>query len=149
MVSNGRLSPIAHNAASIGKATAKNFMVPENVEGYASLLESILELPSEVAVPQAAKNIPTKLKAEWQWHLFEAIADTNSNKTSTNFLGKVEKQFNRTSGENSMDLTGPNDTFLYTIWEEQKFIDMVNTRKRKEDEEVSEFSIFLVSFYNI
>ncbi|KAI3449229.1 hypothetical protein Pfo_005894 [Paulownia fortunei] len=139
MVSNGKLSLTAHNVASIGKRTAKNLMVSESVEGYASLLENILTLPSEVAVPKAAKNIPMKLKAEWQWHLFEASADTHSlNKTRMKFIDKVERQFNHTHGENPMALIAPNDTFLYTIWEEQKYIDMVNMRKRREDEELKD-----------
>ncbi|KAJ6344063.1 hypothetical protein OIU76_005736 [Salix suchowensis] len=50
-LSKGTLSPSAHNIVSMGKNTAKNFMVLETVEGYATLLENVLELPSEVAPP--------------------------------------------------------------------------------------------------
>ncbi|KAK4382973.1 hypothetical protein Sango_2822700, partial [Sesamum angolense] len=139
MVSNGKLSLIAHNAASIGKRTAKNLMVSESIEGYASLLEKILMLPSEVAVPQAAKDIPLKLKAEWQWHLFEGIGDTHPpNKTNLKFLDKIEKQLNHTNGEYSTALTASNDTFVYTIWEDQKYTDMASMRKRREDEELKD-----------
>ncbi|KAL0339470.1 UNVERIFIED_CONTAM: hypothetical protein Sangu_1469100 [Sesamum angustifolium] len=139
MVSNGKLSLIAHNAASIGKRTAKNLMVSESIEGYASLLEKILMLPSEVAVPQAAKDIPLKLKAEWQWHLFEGIGDTHPpNKTNLKFLDKIEKQLNHTNGEYSTALTASNDTFVYTIWEDQKHTDMASMRKRREDEELKD-----------
>ncbi|KAL7125749.1 hypothetical protein ABFS83_14G137500 [Erythranthe nasuta] len=139
MVSNGKLSLIARNAASIGKSRAKNLMVSESVEGYAFLLENILSLPSEVAIPMAAKSIPAKLKSEWRWHLFDAIKDSDSpSEMEMIFLDKIEKQFNHTNGENSVALIGSNDTFLYTIWEEQKYLDMANLRKRKEDEELKE-----------
>lgn len=146
MVSNGKLSLIAQNAASVGKLTAKNLMVSETVEEYALLLENILTLPSEVAVPLVAKNIPMKLKAEWRWHPFETITNTHSpSKTSTKYILEIEKQLNHTDGENSEALNPSNDTLLYTIWEQQKYIDMANMRKRREDEEVSDF-LFLLPF---
>lgn len=144
MVSNGKLSLVARNAASIGKHTAKNLMVSESVDGYSSLLENILTLPSEVALPQAAKSIPNKLKAEWRWDLFEAIADTHSpSKDGVESLDKVEKLFNHTIGENSVALNSPNETFLYTIWEEQKYMDIAYMRKKREDEEVRKLCVCL------
>ncbi|KAL0397960.1 UNVERIFIED_CONTAM: hypothetical protein Scaly_0244400 [Sesamum calycinum] len=138
LVSNGRLSLSAQDAASSGKHAAKNLMVSESVEGYALLLENILALPSEVSISQAAKQIPVELKVEWQWHHFEAIKDAHSpNETRRiyKFLDKVEKQFNHTFKEHPVALYTINDTFLYGIWEEQKYVDMVNMRKRREDEE--------------
>ncbi|KAL8541116.1 hypothetical protein ACS0TY_002406 [Phlomoides rotata] len=139
MVSNGKLSLIAQNAASVGKLTAKNLMVSETVEGYALLLENILTLPSEVAVPLSAKSIPMKLKAEWRWQPFETITNAHSpSKTSTKYFLEIEKQLNHTNGENSEALDTSNDTLLYTIWEEQKYINMVNMRKRREDEELKD-----------
>ncbi|PIN26547.1 hypothetical protein CDL12_00683 [Handroanthus impetiginosus] len=141
LISNGKLSPLARNVASIGKRTAKNLMVSESVEGYASLLENVLVLPSEVAVPWGAKEIPMELKSQWQWHHFEALADAPSgNKTGRihKLLDKVEKQLNRTHKENSMALVTSNETFFYSIWEEQKYVDMVNMRKRREDEELKD-----------
>lgn len=39
LILNGKLSPVARNIASVGKGTARNLMVAETVEGYASLLE--------------------------------------------------------------------------------------------------------------
>lgn len=140
MVSNGKLSPIAHNAATVGKHTFKNLMVSESVEGYVSLLENVVVLPSEVAAPRSSISIPQKLKAEWQWHLFEDIADTRtqpSNKTTVKLLEKVEKQFNRGYIVPSTASISSNDSFLYAIWEEQKYIDSITMRKRREEEEVS------------
>uniref|UniRef100_A0A803M337 Glycosyl transferase family 1 domain-containing protein n=1 Tax=Chenopodium quinoa TaxID=63459 RepID=A0A803M337_CHEQI len=75
VVSRGRLSPLAHNVASIGKETAKNLKSMEAVEGYASLLENILKLPSEVAVPKSASEIPSKYKNEWRWNILKMIPD--------------------------------------------------------------------------
>ncbi|GFP94614.1 hypothetical protein PHJA_001605800 [Phtheirospermum japonicum] len=139
VVSNRKISLLARNVASIGKHTAKNLMVSETIEGYASLLESVLNFPSEVAFPQSAKNISTKLKAEWQWSRFKAITGVESPYgAGTEFLDRVEKQFNRSNGDNSMGLVAINDTFLYTIWEEQKYIDTITMRKRKEDDELKD-----------
>lgn len=149
MISNGKLSLLARSAASVGKQTAKNMMVPDCVEGYASLLEKIIVFPSEVSVSRAAKDISAKWKAEWQWHYFESIADTHSpNEISITYevLDKTEKQFNHTHKENMMASITTNDTFLYSIWEEHKHIEMANMIKRREDEEVC---YFWSSFYEL
>ncbi|CAK9153640.1 unnamed protein product, partial [Ilex paraguariensis] len=141
VVSKGKLSPLARNIASIGKQTAKNLMVLETVEGYALLLEHILKLPSEVAPSQSVKEIPSKLKAEWQWHLFKEMADfTYLNRTSRSygFLDNVESQWNHTQRESSGAVTAPNETFLYSIWDEEKSVQMNNTRKRREEEELKD-----------
>ncbi|KAL3615682.1 hypothetical protein CASFOL_041343 [Castilleja foliolosa] len=139
MVSNGKISLLARNVASIGKHTAKNLMVSETIEGYASLLENILNFPSEVALPQSSKNISTKLKSEWQWRRFKAITSVESPQGARNeFLDRVEKQFNHSNDDNSMGSVAINESFLYTIWEEQKYIDTITMRKRKEDEELKD-----------
>ncbi|CAA0838943.1 glycosyl transferase family 1 protein [Striga hermonthica] len=135
-VSNGKLSLLTTNIASMGKSTAKNLMASESVEGYTSLLENILFLPSEVFVPKAANNIPEKLKGEWQWHLFEAIGGTHSlYRAGTEFLDRVEKQFNGSSGNKAV---ASGEKFSYEIWEEQKYIDTITVRKRREDEELKD-----------
>ncbi|KAG6400436.1 hypothetical protein SASPL_137267 [Salvia splendens] len=139
VVSNGKLSVSARNVASTGKHTAKNLMVSESVDGYASLLENILTLPSEVALPLAVKSIPNKLKTEWRWSLFEAISDTHSpSKDGVESIDKIEKLFNHTNGENSVSLISPNETFLYSIWEEQKNMDIAYMRKNREDAELKD-----------
>lgn len=146
LISNGKLTLVARNAASMGRLTAKNLLASESVVGYASLLENILMLPSEVSIPQVAKEIPVEFKAKWQWRYFEYITDIRSpNRTGRIYelLSKVEKQFNRTRKENSRGLITTNDTYLYDIWEEQKYVDIANMRKRREDEEVSDFGLFL------
>ncbi|KAL0426071.1 UNVERIFIED_CONTAM: hypothetical protein Sradi_1141900 [Sesamum radiatum] len=91
----------AQDAASSGKHAAKNLMVSESVEGYALLLENILALPSEVSISQAAKQIPVELKAEWQWHHFEAIKDAHSpNETRRmyKFLNKLKDRTDHPRG---------------------------------------------------
>ncbi|XP_057780368.1 uncharacterized protein LOC130998945 isoform X2 [Salvia miltiorrhiza] len=140
LVSNGKLSPLAHNAALIAKRTARNLMVSESVKGYASLLENILMLPSEVASPRAAREIPMELRTKWLWHYFEPFRDANSSNKSgriCKYLDEVEKQLNRTRKEklNSHGLITTNNTFMLAIWEEQKYFDMAYMRKRREDEE--------------
>ncbi|XP_051132586.1 uncharacterized protein LOC127252454 isoform X2 [Andrographis paniculata] len=138
MFSNGKLSAIADNAATIAKHTAKNLMVSESVGGYALLLENILVLPSEVAAPRSREGIPQKLKEEWQWHLFDGIADTRPpNKSTVGFLEKFEKQFNHYA-EPVSALISLNDSFVYAIWEDQKYIDTITMKKRREEEELKD-----------
>lgn len=144
LVSNGKLSPLARNAALIAKRTIKNLMVSETVEGYASLLENILMLPSEVATPRVAREIQMEFKTKWLWHHFENFRDANSSNNSgivLKSLDEAEKQLNRThkDKDNSHVLITTNDTIIYAIWEEQKYFDMAYMRKRREDEEVSDF----------
>ncbi|XP_059651310.1 uncharacterized protein LOC132298944 isoform X2 [Cornus florida] len=139
VVSKGKLSPLARNIASIGKRTAKDLMVLESIEGYTSLLENVLKLPSEAARSKAVTEIPQKLKEEWRWDLFKTIAaSTYPNRTlrSYSFLDKVERQWNNTQTESSGSVT--DETFLYDIWVEQKYIDTAKTRKRREDEELKD-----------
>ncbi|KAH6786132.1 hypothetical protein C2S51_038587 [Perilla frutescens var. frutescens] len=141
LVSNGKLSPLARNAASIAKRTAKNLMVSESVEGYASLLENILMLPSEVAASHAASEIPLEFKTKWLWHHFEPLRETHSPNNSGRIhksLDEVEKHLNRTHKENSPALITMNATILYGIWEEQKDVDMAYMRKRRENDELKD-----------
>nr|XP_043624428.1 uncharacterized protein LOC122595998 [Erigeron canadensis] len=142
LISKGRLSSLAHNVALKGKHTAKTLMVLESIEGYASLIENVLNLPSEVASPKAISEIPLNIKTEWQWQFFEAIADHKFvNRTSRiySFLNKVEDRWNRTLKEISAPVVA-DDTFLYSIWEEEKSIQTAMTKKKREDGELRDRS---------
>ncbi|EYU32192.1 hypothetical protein ABFS82_02G169700 [Erythranthe guttata] len=133
LFSKGEFADLARNAASIGKFVAKNLMVSESVDGYASLLENILLIPSE--------KIPVEWKSKWKWRYFEAITNAVSPNRINELLDKVERQFNRTHKENSVDFfITRNDRSLYTIWEEQKHVDFDNVRKRREDDELKDRS---------
>ncbi|GJS37526.1 glycosyl transferase, family 1 protein [Tanacetum coccineum] len=142
LVSKGRLSSLAGDIASKGKHTAQNMMVMESVEGYASLIENVINLPSEVASPKVVSEIPLNIKAEWQWRFFEAVADRKYvNRTSRvyHFLKKVENRWNRTLKESSAGIQ-TNDTFLYSIWEEEKSLQTAVAKKRREDGELRDRS---------
>ncbi|KAL5792306.1 hypothetical protein ACOSP7_000900 [Xanthoceras sorbifolium] len=141
VISKGKLSPLARNIASIGRGTVKNLMVWETIEGYALLLENVLKLPSEVALPKAIKELSPKLKEEWQWHLFETFLNsTYEDRTlrSDRFLNQVEEQWNQTQRESYGTMPATDDSFLYAIWEEEKSTVTFNTRKRKEEEELKD-----------
>ncbi|KAK6918287.1 Glycosyl transferase, family 1, partial [Dillenia turbinata] len=141
VISNGRVSSLAHNIASIGKGTARNMMVSNVVEGYALLLENILRLPSEVAFPKAVTEIPLKLKEDWQWQVFEAVPDsTQPNKTlrGYQFLDKVGEQWIRTKLGGSGAAEAAEVAFIYSIWEEEKLVGIANAQKRREDEELKD-----------
>ncbi|KAI3703180.1 hypothetical protein L1987_73076 [Smallanthus sonchifolius] len=143
VVSAGELSSVARHIALTGKNTAKNMMVLESVEGYASLIENILKLPSEVASPREISEIPSDAKTEWQWHFFESIADhkyVNRTLRIHNFLDKVESQWNHTLKEESSGAILANDTFVYGLWEEEKRNQMMKARKTREDDELRDRS---------
>ncbi|XP_065859800.1 uncharacterized protein [Euphorbia lathyris] len=143
VISKGKLSPLARNIASIGKGAAKNLMVAETVEGYASLIESVIKFPSEVALPKAVVEIPSKLKEEWRWHLFEAFLNSSnedSNSRSSGFLMKVEEQWNHTIRESSGSLASYEESFLYEIWEEEKNNQILLLKKKREEEEIKDRS---------
>lgn len=137
-ISEGKLSPLALNVASAGKGPAKNLMVSESIEGYASLLANVLKLPSEARPPKAVADIPPRMKEEWQWHLFDDIMDSrymNRTLKSYRFVDEVEEQWNHTIGDNSAGSV-VDEAFSYNDWEAEKLIEMINARKRQEDEEV-------------
>ncbi|XP_027334148.1 uncharacterized protein LOC113848922 isoform X2 [Abrus precatorius] len=141
VISKGKISPLAHNIASIGRSTAKNLMVSEAIDGYASLLPNILKLPSEVAPPKAVSEIPLNVKEQWQWHFFEAVPNfTYQNRAlrSNTFLDKYEDQWNHSQKNKSTTTVAANDIFVYSIWEEERYIQMAVTKKRREDEELKD-----------
>ncbi|KAL5718897.1 hypothetical protein ACHQM5_011751 [Ranunculus cassubicifolius] len=140
-ISDGKLSSLAQNVASIGMGPAKNLMVSETIEGYASLLANVLKFPSEARPPKAVADIPPRMKEEWQWHLFDDLVDSKYlNKTlkTYTFIDAIEEQWNSTSGENSVSGKAIDEAFSYTNWEEERLIEMINTRKRREDEELKD-----------
>ena len=136
VISKGKLSPLAHNIASIGRGTVKNLMVQETVEGYALLLENVLKLPSEVASPKAVTELPSKFKEEWQWNLFEDLLNSTFEDRSSKFLNKLEEQWNHPRREKFGSLIAMNDSFSYEIWEEEKKMHSINTKRRREEQEV-------------
>lgn len=140
VISRGDLSPLAQEIASVGREHAKNLMVSDTIHSYALLLESVIKFPSEIAFPKAVIGISSRLRGEWQWHLFENFTDVNNlNKASASYgiLDKVEEQWNLTHNEASANNTsGVDEAFSLIAWEEEKMIEMVNARKRLEDEEL-------------
>ncbi|KZV38029.1 hypothetical protein F511_25255 [Dorcoceras hygrometricum] len=139
MVSNGNLSLLAQSAALNGKHTAKHIMVSEGIQAYASLLENIMILPSEVAVSGAATDIPTEIQIEW---ILDSIGSTESTDPTkenwTWFLDEVEKQFNNKHKENAWLSSAANDSVLHVIWDDQKQIDTDKMIESIEEEESME-----------
>ncbi|XP_010522929.1 PREDICTED: uncharacterized protein LOC104801379 [Tarenaya hassleriana] len=141
VISKGKISPMAQNIALMGKTTVRNMMARETIEGYATLIENVLKFSSEVAFPKNVKEISPKLRDEWQWGAFEAflnISHGNRTARSYEFLVKVEEQWNRTSGSNIKFGAVNDDSFVYEIWEEERHLQMMNTRKRREEEELKD-----------
>ncbi|KAE8679541.1 hypothetical protein F3Y22_tig00111398pilonHSYRG00095 [Hibiscus syriacus] len=136
-ISNGKLSPLAHNIASIGRGTVKNLMVQETVEGYGFLLENVLKLPSEVAPPpKVVANLPSKLKGKWKWNLFENFLNSTFKDRSYKFLNTLEEQWNHSRREKFGPLIFMDGSFSYEIREEEKKMHVLNTKRRREEQEV-------------
>ncbi|KAI4355160.1 hypothetical protein L6164_003958 [Bauhinia variegata] len=141
VISKGKISPLAHNIASTGRSTARNLLVSESTEGYAYLLQNILKFPSEVTRPKDVSEVSPNLKEQWQWHLFEAVSNwTYENRTlrSNTFLDKCEEQWNLSQKNRSGITVAANDLFVYSIWEEERYIQMANTRRRRQEEELKD-----------
>ncbi|XP_030548052.1 uncharacterized protein LOC115753546 [Rhodamnia argentea] len=139
----GKVSPVAHNIAARGKNTGRDLMVSETVEGYASLLQVVLKLPSEVAPPRDVSELSPNHKQEWQWDLFETIPRPTYQKRiwrSDLFLDKIEERWNHTQKESSSSINAVDDTFSYSIWEEEKYLEVAATRKRREEQELKDRS---------
>lgn len=139
-ISSGNLSPVAQEIASVGRKHARNLMVSDTIDNYTSLLENVIKFPSEIAFPKAVTEISSRLRGAWQWYLFENFTDvSNLNKASASYgiLDKIEEQQHRTQNEDSANNTSRMDeAFSLIAWEEEKLIEMMNARKRLEDEEV-------------
>ena len=139
MVSKGRLSPLARSIASIGRGTVKNLMVSETVEGYASLLDAVLKLPSEAAPAKEVAEIPSQLKEKWQWKLFEGVSNLtilNRNERSFTIVDEFEKHWNHSKKPKPSSLIAFSESFVYDIWEEEKHTATSNIKRRREEEEV-------------
>lgn len=139
----GKVSPLAHNIAARGKTTGRDLMVSETVEGYASLLQVVLKLPSEVAPPKDVSELSPKHKQEWHWDLFETIPRPAYHKRilrSDLFLDKFEERWNHTQKESSSSKNAVDDTFSYGIWQEEKYIEVAAARKRREEQELKDRS---------
>jgi hypothetical protein len=149
VISKRKISPLARNIASMGRRTAKNLMVSEAINGYATLLQNIIKLPSEVVPPKAVSEISPHVKEKWQWNLLEAVPNsTYQNRVlrSNTFLDKYEDRWrNRSRKERSSTAVADSDSFVYMIWEEEKHIQMAITRKRIEDEEVRSVNFQTIS----
>ncbi|KAJ4957164.1 hypothetical protein NE237_013947 [Protea cynaroides] len=138
-VSNGKLSPLAQNVGSIAKGPARNLIVSETIEGYGSLIEKVLKFSSEVAHPKDVAEVPPSLKEEWQWHLFEEIESprySNTTSRSYSFLDKVEELWNHTQTESPDVRSLMDDSFSYSIWKEERYIQMMNARNRRAEEQL-------------
>jgi hypothetical protein len=64
-----KLSPDTSVMASAGQSSAKNLLATNVNLGYGALLESILEFPAEVELPQSPSEVVELLNRGWCWDL--------------------------------------------------------------------------------
>ncbi|KAG5381421.1 hypothetical protein IGI04_032891 [Brassica rapa subsp. trilocularis] len=139
VITGDKISPLAQNIRLMGKTAVKNMMAVESIEGYATLLENILKFSSDVASPKDVHTLPSKLREGWSWHLFEALMDASPNNRtarSYEFIANVEGQWNQTPGDSTKSRVVNDDSFVYEIWEGERYLQIINSKKRQEDEEL-------------
>ncbi|KAF3792817.1 hypothetical protein EJ110_NYTH10775 [Nymphaea thermarum] len=140
-VSNGKLSLLAQTVALNGKKNATNLMVSETIEGYATVLETIVQLPSEVAYPKSIKEIPQTMKDEWHWHIASEVDPKHWKRRPKNskfsvLVGEFQNYsyiLSSTVPKHAID-----EVFSLADWEEQRSIEMAYAIKRREEEELKD-----------
>lgn len=75
MISNGKLSKFARTVASSGRLLAMNLLASESITGYARLLESALNFPSDSLLPGPFSQLQ---QGTWEWNLFGSEIDYNT-----------------------------------------------------------------------
>ncbi|VAH61844.1 unnamed protein product [Triticum turgidum subsp. durum] len=142
VVSNGELSDLGKNIASVGKARAKDLMASETIEGYAVLLENVIKFPSETLTPLSAGEIPLPLKQEWKWHLFEDVKNlynVNESLADCKMLQKMDWHRNRKDDPHSIT-PKIDETFSAIAWKEERANGIMSAKMKLEEEYLKERS---------
>ncbi|XP_051116209.1 uncharacterized protein LOC127241290 isoform X2 [Andrographis paniculata] len=72
LISEGKLTKLAHSVASSGRHRAKNMFASESFKAYAKLLEHVCDFPSDVMLPGHTSHLNGSI---WEWHLFRKELD--------------------------------------------------------------------------
>ncbi|KAM3350024.1 hypothetical protein ACQJBY_022690 [Aegilops geniculata] len=142
VVSNGELSDLGKNIASVGKARAKDLMASEGIEGYAVLLENVIKFPSETLTPLSAGEIPLPLKQEWKWHLFEDVKhlyNVNESLADCKMLQKMDWHRNKKDDPHSIT-PKIDETFSAIAWKEERANRIMSAKMKLEEEYLKERS---------
>lgn len=127
-ISSGKLSVQAHKIALEGSLQAKNLMASSSIEGYSAVLENILQLPSETAVPLPVSEIPGTIRETWQWHLIEETLESDEkylkqDLKKTSIIFEVEELWTESPPQEDFSLNGSSvqeENFSLTDWKEEK-----------------------------
>jgi hypothetical protein len=115
-------------------------MASETIEGYAILMENVIKFPTDVLSPLSAGDIPSALKQEWKWHLFEDVKHLHN--TDESFIGgkilqKLEEEWHSNQIEHPRVSTSKIDeAFSAIAWEEQRGNEILEMKRKVEEEEV-------------
>ncbi|KAK8653419.1 hypothetical protein V6N13_127421 [Hibiscus sabdariffa] len=93
-ISNGRVSSFAQTVASSGRLLSKNILASECITGYASLLENLLNFPSDVLLPASVSEL---LQGSWEWNLFRKEMEHGNVNVSGDFnvVYLLEEEFTK------------------------------------------------------
>ncbi|KAF3434117.1 hypothetical protein FNV43_RR25220 [Rhamnella rubrinervis] len=78
LISNGKLSKFAQTVASSGRLHAKNMLASECTTGYASLLENVVNFPSDSFLPGSISQLQ---QVAWEWNLFRKDMEMRTDDT--------------------------------------------------------------------
>ncbi|PRQ56452.1 putative glycosyl transferase, family 1 [Rosa chinensis] len=147
MISNGKLSKFARTVASSGRLIAMNLLASESITGYARLLESVLNFPSDALLPGPFSQLQ---QGTWEWNLFGSEIDygtgnINENQASvenSSVIHSLEQEFSgfsystNTSENGTENLARDNPTQL--DWDVLREIELSEEYERLEMEELAE-----------
>ncbi|KAH9295530.1 hypothetical protein KI387_039118 [Taxus chinensis] len=146
---NGRLSVLAHQIASAGRLHARDVMASDVIVGYGTLLENVLQFPSEAVLPLPASEIPVEVKKVWQWDLFAVPSESrtefqhqNIRKNSVVFqVEDLWKSRRHMAGFVSGSSYRKDGMIELPYWEEQRANEIAEDIKIREGDQLEERSI--------
>ncbi|XWS66256.1 hypothetical protein CRYUN_Cryun05aG0184000 [Craigia yunnanensis] len=133
LISNGRLSRFAQTVASSGRLLAKNVLASECITGYASLLENLLNFPSDILLPAPVSELQL---GPWEWNLFMKEIEHRNGDISRDFsvVYVLEEEFTKHIIDMSENGTEIQDQDILT----ENDLDIVNEIENFEDYEILE-----------
>lgn len=92
LLSDGRLSELAHSIAASGKLLAKDMLAPDCITTYAKLLENVLSFPSDAVLPVSASQLQ---HLTWEWDFIRK--ETNKENSDISYIDDKDTPIERSS----------------------------------------------------
>lgn len=136
-ISQSGVTDLALATASYCRVHAHGLLVANIISGFADLLESVIQFPSEAYLPLPVSNVPENLKKDWQWQLLEVSHNFSKGQRlwrSSNVAHENEKQMRKALAAESKK----NDVLSLADWAEVKLLQLAEEMERSEEEQLNE-----------